>query len=219
MLCRSASISPVWSSGGDAGAPAGEPGAPSPRLLQDRAVALSPQSLSWPHLITGHAQGADTVLSAPRVFNTSVLQNPVHGVSYPTSQTRMQGERAGRHTRRVPPAASEQGPPPPRLPPRSSAPPSGVVLHGAPLYFPPLPFLFPPIVSWGHCDKVPHPGRLSRRSSLARSGGKARGQGAGWAVPPPEARGSVRPLALLGWWPRRSNLCLRHARPSLHVSA
>lgn len=123
MLCRSASISPVWSSGGDAGAPAGELGAPTPRLLQDRAVALSPQSLSWPHLITGHAQGADTVLSAPRVFNTSVLQNPVHGVSYPTSQTRMQGERAGRHTRRVPPAASEQGPPPPRLPPRSSAPP------------------------------------------------------------------------------------------------
>lgn len=96
MLCRSASISPVWSSGGDAGAPAGELGAPTPRLLQDRAVALSPQSLSWPHLITGHAQGADTVLSAPRVFNTSVLQNPVHGVSYPTSQTRMQGERAGR---------------------------------------------------------------------------------------------------------------------------
>lgn len=219
MLCRSASISPVWSSGGDAGAPTGEPGAPSPRLLQDRAVALSPQSLSWPHLITGHAQGADTVLSAPRVFNTSVLQNPVHGVSYPTSQTRMRGERAGRHTRRVPPAASEQGPPPPRLPPRSSAPPSGVVLHGAPPYFPPLPFLFPPIVSWGRCDKVPHPGRLSRRSSLARSGGKARGQGAGRAGPPPEARGSVRPLALLGWWPRRSNLCLRHARPSLHVSA
>lgn len=36
------------------------------------------------------------MLSAPRVFNTSVLQNPVHGVSYPTSQTRMQGERAGR---------------------------------------------------------------------------------------------------------------------------
>lgn len=224
MLCHSASISPVWSSGGDAGAPAGEPGAPTPRLLQDRAVALSPQSLSWPHLITGHAQGADTVLSAPRVFNTSVLQNPVHGVSYPTSQTRMQGERAGRPPGGCHPLPASKALPLPvfLLAPLllcSSAPPSGVVLHGAPLYFPPLPFLFPPIVSWGRCDKVPHPGRLSRRSSLARSGGKARGQGAGRAGPPPEARGSVRPLALLCWWPRRSNLCLPHARPSLHVSA
>lgn len=216
MLCRSASISPVWSSGGDAGAPAGEPGAPSPRLLQDRAVALSPQSLSWPHLITGHAQGADTVLSAPRVFNTSVLQNPVHGVSYPTSQSEQAGHPAGAtRCQRARPSPSPSS----SSLLRSSAPTSGVVLHGAPLYFPPLPFLFPPIVSWGRCDKVPHPGRLSRRSSLARSGGKARGQGAGRAGPPPEARGSVRPLALLGWWPRRSNLCLRHARPSLHVSA
>lgn len=216
MLCRSASISPVWSSGGDAGAPAGEPGAPTPRLLQDRAVALSPQSLSWPHLITGHAQGADTVLSAPRVFNTSVLQNPVHGVSYPTSQSEPAGHLAGAtRCQRARPSPSPSS----SSLLCSSTPPSGVVLHGAPPYFPPLAFLFPPIVSWGRCDKVPHPGRLSRRSSLARSGGKARGQGAGRAGPPPEARGSVRPLALLGWWPRRSNLCLRHARPSLHVSA
>lgn len=220
MLCSSASISPVLSSGGDAGAPAGESGAQSLQLLQNSAVPPLPtvplSALPGLIFIADPLQGADTVLSALRVFNKSVLQNPVRGVSYP----HLTDEDAGEASERARTPGAARCPPVPAskalllLPFILLTPPSRLVFHSTSpvLSFTSLPFS--QIVSWGRCDKVPHPGDLAEdlfwhilgARSLGSGGGpgsaSSRGLGIGWSSGGchpswyyPSAGGCVAPIS------------------------